>query len=180
MATFPRLLVIVGGALFASAPANAETFTVNKAGLVSPSDCAQVNPDVDDCWFGDALQQANLDPNFDNIEFDLDVSETGRPIPCSTGLIQAAIVYPLEIDGFTQTVPGLVADAPRVDLDGAFILHASADGSVLRGLVIAGRPQYPVISVGSAMGVRIEGNWIGFTGHGLVSTGAAIGISCFA
>jgi hypothetical protein len=180
MATFPRFLVFVGGAWFATAAANAATFTVNKAGPVDPSDCAEVIAGVDDCWFGDALQRANANPDFDNIEFQLDVNQTGKPVPCSTGVIQAAIVYPLEIDGFTQTVPGLVDDAPRVDLDGAFILHSSAEGSVLRGLVIAGRPQYPVISVGSAMDVKIEGNWIGFTGQGLVATGAAIGISCFA
>jgi hypothetical protein len=180
--TCARIVSSVAAGLVAavSAPTGAAVFTVNTPYPVSPSDCAQVNPDVDECWFGDALAQANLTPDFDHIEFQLEPQEMGKPVPCSIGTIQAGIYQPIEIDGFTQSVVGLPANTPPVALDGALLLGPNADGSILRGLVIPGSSQYAAINVGSATDVTIEGNWIGFTSLGYASGGAVQGISCYA
>lgn len=131
-----RLVAFMAGALasIASNPSSAKVFSVNKAGPVDPSDCARVDPDVDDCWFGDALVQANSTPEPDSIVFALDSTGfSGQSVPCATappGVWQVDIAHPLVIDGFTQEVPGLPPNTPPVALTTGLFVHSTADGTV--------------------------------------------------
>ena len=161
-------------------PANASTFTVNSIG-----DTGDSTPDgtCGNCTLRHAIQEANASPGADTIKFNIPGDDPHTISPASP---LPNITETVTIDGYTQpgTRENTLARGTNarllVELNGENAGPAtglqifppsgkSATGSVVRGLVINRFTNG--ISIISANGVRIEGNFLGTDPSGTLDRG---------
>jgi CSLREA domain-containing protein len=178
------VLVMMAAGLMAAQPAHAATpLTVNSTG-----DFHDTITNDGFCGFGGscslraAIEEANSNPTFTEIDFDIPGTGVKTIVVNSTGLgALPAITTQVTIDGYTQTGahPNTLAvgnDAVlKIELDGTNVggkgLEIStADNSVIKGLVINRFGEGIDIS-GDSVANRIEGNFIGTDPTGTLDKG---------
>ena len=181
---------MMAAGMLASAPAHAATtFTVNDirdspdASTATSSTCdIDVFSVGDQCTLRAAIQQANATSGADTINFNIAGSGV-KTISVNSGGFGAlpAITEQVSINGYTQ--PGAspntlaVGDdaALKIQLDGTNVGNsgleiATADGSVIKGLVI-NRFGTGIAVGGDSVANRIEGNFMGTDPTGTLDRG---------
>jgi len=155
------------GSISIFAPAVAGTFVVDVStdlADAAPGNglCEDVNGD---CSLRAAIQEANATPAADIISFAI----PGAGIPSITTPALPALTAPVTIDGTTQA-------AGRVEITGTTngtLLTFSADGCVLRGIVLNGTGNFGLRILSS--GNVVEGNYFGTTPDGSALEGGIFG-----
>ena len=165
-------------------------YTVSPAGAVTvntpadepQSDCAMVKPDVEKCTLRDAINTINGTDGGGTIGFNIEPTDTSRPVTVDPGPGSIVFSKPIHIDGFSEAsrLPQLPPNAPAIVLGGnsSIFLTETADGSLIEGLVIIGPHGSPAVSIAGAEDVTVAGNWIGFFPLGFARSDPAYGIAC--
>lgn len=173
-------------AVLSPAAALAATYIVNVTANPTPSDCRQIDPNVDTCTYLDALNAAGANPGLDQIFFDVPGFPADQAVRVA-GFGQRSIFDPIELDGSLQRGKQflLPTDEPPIVLVGGALSFGelgafSSSGSTVREVVLEGVAGSPVVAVG-ADDVALDGVWLGFsTLNGVVgaTSGASHGVQC--
>jgi len=164
MVTMLSLIIALVLVPLLGSPARAGTYNVNAGDIGIPSDCEQEDPEVDDCTFSDAVNDAGRTPGPDTITINVtkNVVHTDRPVVVITG-VGALFLEGITLDGAPQrsTVPGVPENIPPVTLAGGGIV-LNGDDNQLMDLHIPGEPGSAVLLVAGDR-TRLRGVWLGFT-----------------
>jgi CSLREA domain-containing protein len=186
---FGVLVTMVALSLLVARPAYGKTFTVNSTedfSDIAPGDgmCDTISSKLlKPCTLRGAIQETNAFTGPDTINFNIPGAGVKTISPDSS---LPEITRPVTINGYAQpgsspntNAQGSINAILKIQLDGTnagdhtagLLIAGDASNTVIRGLAINSFGTSGILAIGSATGIKIEGNFLGTGANGTSDLG---------